>query len=183
MAARGEAVFEAHCASCHAAGRNNRMGTVIPIEEIGTDPYRLDAWRGTGAAKLANEKVASMGITRTPMIETGGYIAVQLDGTWLRAPYLHNGSVPTIADLLKPAAERPKVFCRGWNVLDREKLGYLSDERLDPRCVSAGGTRWPKPGVWKFYVSERGNGNGGHEHGTGLAAGEKADLIEYLKTL
>ena len=41
-----------------------------------------------------------------------GYIAVHLDGIWLRAPYLHNGSVPTLADLLKPVSERPSFLSR-----------------------------------------------------------------------
>jgi mono/diheme cytochrome c family protein len=198
-AGRGAAVFEAQCSSCHAPERDNRMGTVIPIEEIGTDPERLDTWRKTGAAKLANEKVASMGVRRSPMIETDGYIAMQLDGIWLRGPYLHNGSVPTMRDLLEPAAERPRVFCRGYDVLDPDNLGFISDARTDPRCDEEGppakpsrwdrpgaagrSDEWPRPGVWKYYVSERGNGNGGHEYGTRLSAEEKDALIEYLKTL
>ena len=198
-AERGAGVFEAHCATCHAPGRDNRLGTVIPIEEIGTDRERLDAWQHRGAAQKANEKVASMGITRTPMIETGGYIAVQLDGIWLRAPYLHNGSVPTLRDLLEPAERRPRVFCRGYDVLDPVGVGFIADARIDPRCAEPGppatpspwdrrlpdGRRdeWPQPRVWKYYVAERGNGNGGHEIGTRLPAEEKDALIEYLKTL
>jgi len=198
-AARGASVFEANCASCHASGRNNREGTVIPIEEVGTDPERLDTWRHTGAAAKANAKVASLGIKRTPMIETDGYIAVQLDGIWLRGPYLHNGSVPTMRDLLAPPDRRPKVFCRGYDVIDKEGLGFISDERVDPRCVEGSPPlkpspwdrrlpdgrwdEWPRPRVWKYYVSERGNGNGGHDYGTRLSAAEKDDLIEYLKTL
>ena len=196
---RGAALFEEHCASCHASGRDNRLGTVIPIDEVGTDRERLDAWRGTGAAKLANEKVASRGFKRTPMIETDGYLAVQLDGIWLRGPYLHNGSVPTLRALLAPAAERPKAFCRGYDILDREDLGFISDGRVDPRCAEEGppakpspwdrpgapgrSDEWPQPKIWKYYVSERGNGNGGHEYGTRLSAGEKDDLLEFLKTL
>ena len=198
-AARGASVYETHCADCHTSGKDNRMGTVIPIEEIGTDAERLDTWRGTGAANLANKKVASMGFKRTPMIETDGYIAVQLDGLWLRGPFLHNGSVPTLRDLLAPAAERPRTFCRGYDVLDRENLGFISDGRVDPRCAEdhppvtpspwdrAGAPgrsdEWPQPRIWKYYVSERGNGNAGHEYGTRLSAQEKDDLIEYLKTL
>ncbi len=198
-AARGASVFEAQCASCHTSGRDNRLGTVIPIEEVGTDAERLDTWRGKGAAKRANEKVASLGITRTPMTETNGYIAVQLDGIWLRGPYLHNGSVPTLYDLLEPPDQRPKVFCRGYDVLDPVKIGFLSDHQVDPRCEEDGPPakpslwdrrlpdgrwdEWPRPRVWKYYVSERGNGNAGHEYGTGLSRGEKDDLIEYLKTL
>jgi mono/diheme cytochrome c family protein len=199
LAARGAPVFEAHCASCHAPGRPNRLGTVIPIAEIGTDRERLDTWTRR-AADGANERVAAMGIRRTPMIETEGYVAVQLDGIWLRGPYLHNGSVPTLRDLLEPAARRPQAFCRGYDVLDAAKLGFLADGGVHPRCAEPGppekpsrwdrprtragySDEWPLPGVWKYYVSERGNGNGGHEYGSGLAAAEKDALIEYLKTL
>lgn len=198
-ASRGAAVFEAQCASCHATGRDNRLGTVIPIEEVGTDRERLDAWRKKGAAQKANQKVASMGIKRTPMIETDGYIAVQLEGLWLRGPYLHNGSVPTVRDLLEPPDRRPQVFCRGYDVIDGGNLGFVSDRRADPRCEENGlpakpspwdrrlpdgrWDEWPQPRVWKYYVSQRGNGNGGHEYGTRLSAAEKDELIEYLKTL
>jgi hypothetical protein len=196
---RGEAVFEAHCATCHANGRDNRMGTVIPIEEIGTDPERLNTWRTSKAFQLANQKVASLGIQRTPMITSSGYVAVQLDGIWLRGPYLHNGSVPTLRDLLKPPGERPKVFCRGWDVIDRENVGFVSDRRVAESCEvedppdqpskwdqpGAPGIRneWPLPRVWKYRVRERGNGNGGHEYGVQLPAADKDALIEYLKTL
>jgi hypothetical protein len=199
QAGRGAAVFEAQCAACHAAGRDNRMGTVIPIEEIGTDRERLDAWRTSTAAQLANEKVRSIGIVRTPMITTSGYVAVQLDGIWLRGPYLHNGSVPTLRDLLNPAAERPKVFCRGYDVIDRDNVGFISDRRVDASCEvedppekpgrwdqpGAPGLRneWPLPRIWRYRVRERGNGNAGHEYGTRLPAADKGALIEYLKTL
>lgn len=165
--ARGAAVFEAQCAACHAPGRDNRLGTVVPIAEIGTDPERLDAWRGTGAAKRANEKVASMGIVRTPMIETDGYVAVHLEGLWLRGPYLHNGSVPSVRDLLNPPAERPRSFYRGYDVIDPVGVGF----------VSTG------PQGWRYDTAARGNGNGGHLYGTTLPAAEKEDLLEYLKTL
>src|SRR5215218_2007677 len=151
MAARGASVYETHCADCHTSGKDNRMGTVIPIEEVGTDVERLNTWRKTGAAKLANEKVASMGFKRSPTMESDGYIAVQLDGIWLRGPYLHNGSVPTLRDLLAPAAERPRTFCRGYDVLDRENLGFISDGRADPRCAEAQSpatpSPWDKPGA------------------------------------
>lgn len=198
LADAGREVFELHCADCHAPGRDNRLGTVIPIAEIGTDRERLDTWVQE-AADGANRTVAEMGITRTPMIKTEGYVAVQLDGIWLRGPYLHNGSVPTVRDLLRPAAERPRVFCRGWDVIDGESLGFISDGRVHPRCAepyppaepgpwkekTAAGyaDEWPRPGVWKYYVAERGNGNRGHEYGTGLPEEEKEALLEYLKTL
>src|SRR4030095_10505918 len=59
--------------------------------------------------------------------KTFGYVNMPLDGLWLRAPYLHNGSVPTLRDLLSPSAERPAVFYRGYDVFDQAKLGFVSD--------------------------------------------------------
>ena len=49
--------------------------------------------------------------------KTNGYANMPLDGLWLRAPYLHNGSVPTLRALLFPE-ERPAVFYRGYDVYD-----------------------------------------------------------------
>ena len=103
--------------------------------------------------------------------EPSGYIAAFLDGIWLRAPYLHNGSVPSIRDLLKPVAERPRVFFRGYDVLDPVNVGFVSEGEEAERV----GTR--------YDVSERASGNQGHEYGTKLSAKEKDALIEYLKTL
>ena len=51
--------------------------------------------------------------------KTHGYANQPLDGIWARAPYLHNGSVPTLRDLLNAPSERPKAFYRGYDVFDR----------------------------------------------------------------
>ena len=53
-----------------------------------------------------------------------GYVSLPLDGIWLRAPYLHNGSVPTLRDLLNPPNERPQSFHRGYDVFDAIKVGF-----------------------------------------------------------
>jgi hypothetical protein len=73
--------------------------------------------------------VKEMGLERRGLVEEDliGYIAAFLDGIWLKAPYLHNGSVPSLRDLLEPAAQRPKVFWRGYDVYDQTKVGFVSD--------------------------------------------------------
>ena len=192
LAAEGEQLFEQHCAECHATGRDNRMGTMIPIEEIDTDPERTHAWTRE-AAIAANEIVAGFGVQRTPMSKPDqpGYIALQLDGIWLRAPYLHNGSVPTIRALLEPPRCRPVTFYRGYDVLDADNVGFVStwcgvaDEPAPSGCgfkaVQAG--CMPKDKGWKLDTSVRGNSNRGHDYGTGLSDGDKQSLVEYLKTL
>ena len=88
-----------------------------------------------------------------------------------RAPYLHNGSVPSLRDLLEPAAARPKVFYRGYDVYDPIKVGFVTEGAEAERI----GT--------KLDVGQKANGNQGHEFGTSLSSDEKSALIEYLKTL
>jgi hypothetical protein len=104
--------------------------------------------------------------------KTNGYANQPLDGIWARAPYLHNGSVPTLRDLLEPPAMRPKTFYRGYDVLDQEKVGFV--------CTVAeeGGRHFSR-----FDTSVKGNGNGGHEYGTDLAPADKNALIEFMKKL
>jgi hypothetical protein len=94
-----------------------------------------------------------------------------LDGVWARAPYLHNGSVPTLMDLLEDPANRPKQFARGYDVYDQQKVGFVSDTP---------GAR--AEGTW-YDTAIPGNGNGGHLWGTTLAGDQKRDLIEFMKTL
>jgi hypothetical protein len=106
--------------------------------------------------------------------KTNGYSNMPLDGIWLRAPYLHNGSVPSLRALLEPAARRPKVFYRGNDVYDAADVGFVSDVS-DER-----GRRF-----FEFDTSVPGNGNAGHEgraYGTELSAQDKSALVEYLKT-
>jgi mono/diheme cytochrome c family protein len=166
---RGRVVFEAHCARCHAS---ERTGTRIPLAEVGTDRERIDTW-SKEAAVASNKVVKDMGIERRGLVEEPlvGYVAQFLDGIWLRAPYLHNGSVPTLRDLLSPPARRPRVFWRGYDLYDPVNVGFISrGERAE--------------GVGSRYdTSERSNGNQGHDFGTGLPDREKDALVEYLKTL
>lgn len=167
---QGRTIFEANCAACHAS---DRTGTRVPLEEIGTDRGRIDSWNTT-AAIAANKVVKNMGLERKGLVEDeklNGYIAAFLDGIWLRAPYLHNGSVPTLADLLKPAKERPPVFYRGYDVYDQENVGFIAQGKEAERI----GT--------KHEVDKRGGGNMGHEFGVTLPDDDKKALLEYLKTL
>jgi mono/diheme cytochrome c family protein len=169
LAAQGKGVFDAYCAGCHAS---DRTGTRLPLVEVGTDRNRLDSWNKDAAVK-ANRVVRGMGLERAGLVEEtlDGYVAPFLDGIWLRAPYLHNGSVPTLADLLEAADKRPKVFWRGYDVYDRKRVGFVTDSEEAMRV----GTR--------HDVAAKGGGNQGHEFGTDLSAVDKDALLEYLKTL
>ena len=168
-AAAGKPLFDANCAACHAS---DKTGTPLPLADVGTDRGRLDSWN-KGAAIKANQVVKDMGLDRKGLVEEDliGYVAAFLDGIWLKAPYLHNGSVPTLRDLLEPAANRPKVFWRGYDVYDQSKVGFVSDSPEAKRV----GTR--------LDTASKGGSNQGHEFGTRLSATEKDALVEYLKTL
>jgi hypothetical protein len=96
------------------------------------------------------------------------YKARPLNGIWATAPYLHNGSVPTLYDLLLPPGERPKHFHVGSRVFDPEKVGFQTQ---------AG------PGTSLLDTGRRGNSNAGHKYGTNLDEDGRRDLVEYLKTL
>ena len=114
--------------------------------------------------KLADKNVR-MPITRITALSSRGPLqAVQIAGPWVRtpplitllasAPYLHNGSVPTLEALLQPSDERPTSF-----VLGQGQGAFTFDTRLP------------------------GNRNLGHEFGTHWTAQEKHDLLQFLKSL
>jgi hypothetical protein len=99
----------------------------------------------------------------------GPYAARPLYGIWAAAPYLHNGSVPTLYDLLLPAEQRPKTFALGERDYDPAKLGFV----VNPACSQQD---------CLVDTSETGNGNGGHLWGTDLSESDRVALLEYLKT-
>ena len=170
LAGKGEAIYKAQCASCHAIALGSRAGQVIPIAEIGTDRNRLDTWTAQ-AAQAANDAVAKLHIDRIGITKTEGYQAIPLDGLWMRAPYLHNGSVPNLREMLEPVERRTKVFWRGYDVYDPLSIGFDTQSTEAQRVG------------FRVDISERGNGNQGHLYGTKLNAKEKTALLEYLKTL
>ena len=93
------------------------------------------------------------------------------DGIWLRAPYLHNGSVPTLRDLLNAPENRPPVFYRGNDVFDQTSVGFVSS------VAEVEGRRF-----FRFDTTLPGNSADGHRYGLSLSAADKNALIEYLKT-
>jgi mono/diheme cytochrome c family protein len=132
-------------------------------------------------AELATQKVmdfsyAQMNATPERIDEMNGfrknewtanlaYRARPLDGVWATAPYLHNGSVPNLKELLTPPEKRPAKFFVGEAEFDPEVVGLVSDH-----------------GEYELDTAGRGNSNAGHPYGTDLPNHMKVDLIEYLKT-
>jgi mono/diheme cytochrome c family protein len=178
LAAEGKRVFEAAgCAECHAPG-GRRFRAVIPVDEpgLGTDRHRVDMW--TVQARDAYMKYAD----GTPWAfhhfqKTNGYVAVPLDGIWLRAPYLHNGSVPTLYHLLNPDERVPRFF-RGHDVVDTKRVGFVFQPSEDKAQAEQFLQR-----TTEMDTTLPGNGNQGHTYGANLKPEDKAALIEYMKTL
>jgi hypothetical protein len=178
LAAQGAPVYKKYCAECHGADgkdfRGAQVGKVVPIEEIGTDRHRLDSYTYDVAVNQ-NMIFAGYGEERfSHFRKTFGYANSPLDGVWLRAPYLHNGSVPTLRDLLEPSGARPAKFYRGYDVYDQKNVGFLAD------VAEEKGRKF-----FLYDTAEPGNSNKGHEgerYGTELSAAEKGALVEYLKT-
>jgi hypothetical protein len=176
LAERGARGYKNHCETCHGDERfrdgvkaGDALGIFEPIDRIGTDRHRLDSYTAVFAANqysLFPESPYRFKRFR----KTSGYANQPLDGIWARAPYLHNGSVPTLRDLLDPPAARPAAFYRGYDVFDQEKVGFVSG------VPEADGRRY-----FRYDTTLPGNGNGGHVYGTSLPDDEKRAIVEYLK--
>jgi len=178
QAARGAKIYADYCARCHGKSGSDftgeLVGQVTSIEQIGTDRHRLDSYSEELCANQNLLYAAYPAERFSHFRKTFGYANQPLDGLWLRAPYLHNGSVPTLRELLEPAANRRAQFFRGYDVIDRERVGFISDV--------------PEENGHKFFLYDTrlpGNGNAGHEgaaFGTNLSAEDKDALVEFLKT-
>ena len=102
------------------------------------------------------------------------YKARPLNGVWTGGPFLHNGSVPNLYELLLPASQRTKSFYIGSWEFDPVKVGYVDEERA---------------GSFLFDTRLKGNSNAGHEYGTGdygtvpFTDEEIWALVEYMKSL
>jgi mono/diheme cytochrome c family protein len=169
---RGRSLFAQQCAACHAAG-GERTGKIIPPAEIGTDIQRNYMWT-EAAVKAYTGYKKGYDWNFTGFRKDDGYLATTLDGLWLNGPYLHNGSVPTLRDLLKVPAERPVTFTRGGDLVDGKNGGFVSPP-CDPAIATGSG----------FCYDTRliGNSNAGHAFGTMLPQADKDNLLAYLLTL
>ncbi len=162
-AARGRRVYDRlRCGICHDPGAP-QFGQVTDIAVIGTDRDRYDVF-----SKALLDSFTNIGTGYpwrfTHYRKSSGYINMPLDGIWARGPYLHNGSVPTLDALLRPATERPRQFLRGCVKLDPIRVGFTCETGVS------------------FDTARRGNGNQGHVFGTTIADADRRDLIEYLKS-
>lgn len=168
---KGKAVYQDRCAACHEPN-GAQFRTVISATELGTDRHRIDMWTEAAKDRYTDYREGGYNWGFHAFHKTNGYLANELTGLWLRGPYLHNGSVPTLRDLLAPPAERPKKFYRGYDLVDASNGGF----------VSQSGTPAERLGTL-YDTSSPGNANSGHLYGTDLPADDKAALLAFLKTL
>lgn len=187
---RGRTVYMQSCAECHGVRnettgvweKGTRTGEVVPIEEIKTDPERVN-FRYNDTLTDSLYEFFPDGHPLRPKREdmrpgpagtTKGYINAPIESVFARTPYLHNGSVLTLAELinLKP---RRAVFYRGRNIYDPVDLGLSTPDQ-------------PTDAIYyKFDTRMRGNSNQGHDYpwayqGAGWNQSSLEDLLEYLKT-
>ena len=167
-AKRGASLLAANCNSCHGGSESDER--LYSVTEVGTDPHRAQMFTqklADGFNKfLAELETDGYQPPKTIVVRsTGKYFAATLSGVWARSPYLHNGSVRTMEDLLTPPQKRETRFHRGSRMFDEKTMGYTDE------------------GAYVLDTSASGNSNSGHDYGTKLSPEEKRNLIEYLKTL
>jgi hypothetical protein len=186
LAERGRQLFyskELRCSRCH--GEYDGQGHVRwpgVHTDVGTDRARRDVVSDGFIDAFNASPLAAEGTLE----KSEGYAATPLTGVWANYPYLHNGSVPTLYDLLGPVAERPKIFSvMAARRFDRERVGQVL--YLDAGDAAKGDLqllrRFGNDRNW-FNTAREGCGNEGHDMWSRIRTDEnRRALIEYLKTL
>lgn len=179
LADRGRAVFLDHCARCHGTyGREwTYQEQVVPLDELGTDPVRLQALTAAHREDYSKNWLSYYGKKATA-IRPNGYVAPPLDGIWASAPYFHNGSVPTLWHVLHPH-DRPQIWRRKLGSYNREQVGWDFEEVS--RVPADEDDRWQQR--WYFDTREPGKSAAGHRFPAELTDAERDAVLEYLKTL
>jgi cytochrome c5 len=195
----GRGVFEHRCAKCHGTygDGGDYPNQIVPLETIGTDAFRLTSVSSWFRAYFNETWFAeNWQMDEDPV----GYQAPPLNGVWASAPYLHNGSVPTVYGVLNPAA-RPRFFRRlagtaaetydpvqlGWRVVELPKGRPADDHTHDALEDDLARRRRQADSALErrevFDTTMPGKSNQGHPFGLPLSEDERTAVIEYLKTL
>lgn len=198
-ASKGKLLFSKYCQSCHSDHVDGPIKMLSFSEKsIGTDGAYFDVWRqpvvnlfGKKEQKYENALMTAMSefksewypkynITEEEAIAmdpspwwkfTTEWVGRPVTGIWSTAPYLHNGSVPTLYDILLPADQRPSKWTMN-HYMDTMKVG------IDISRSSS-----PDDGSFTYTNDGYGKSNKGHEYGTNMSDKERYQLIEYLKSI
>lgn len=172
LAEKGRLLFEEHCSGCHGTygEKESYPNKVVSLDVVKTDPLYASYAVQAPIVDWYNTSWFATTLPSSRFEPEAGYIAPPLDGVWATAPYLHNGSVPTLDDLLD-SRRRPAVWSRTGDNRDYDfdKVGW----NYVPE----------KKGKWSYDTRLPGYGNQGHYFGDNLQDGERKAVVEYLKTL
>lgn len=171
----GGTIFVQHCSKCHGhyGEGGDYPNLLIPESLIGTDSFLYKSnYQSPQFVEWFNSSWFAQGDHPATLVPFNGYIAPPLDGIWITAPYLHNGSVPTLEGVLNSRL-RPKYWSRDFN-----------NPQYDYTQVGWKFATEPAPGGTTIYnTTLPGYGNYGHTYGDKLTDKERKAVIEYLKTL
>jgi hypothetical protein len=187
--ARGKELYTSHCNSCHghpeAHGWVNgaRQDEVVPADELGTDSARVEFRFYEELPDALIEmfpekhplKPKREELRPGPRGKVHGYLNTPIRSVFAHAPYLHNGSVMTLAELINLRPRKP-LFYRGDHVYDSANAGLVAPVTPDPTHY------------FRFDTAAAGNGNRGHDYpwryrGAGWDEAQLEDLLAYLKTI
>lgn len=149
---------------------------IVMGSTFGTEAPGIDILENVVVGTILGHKIQALEagiheylkVKKAATFDPRSYKARSLNGIWATAPYLHNGSVPNLWQLLQPEEQRVKRF-------------YVGSRELDP--INVGFDTAPYPGGFEFDTTLPGNSNAGHTWGTTLPDDQKWALIEYLKSL
>lgn len=179
---RGAALYEGNCAKCHAGTPDSKLPEAPEGNIAGTDEQRLKNFARLAAgepviAMLSHLLTSVEKASRPKHLDkdaqwrtTGRYGYRMLHGVWATAPYLHNNSVPSLADLLTRPEQRPKKFVIDYSKYDPERVGFATL----PQATNT---------APELDTAENGNGNQGHGYGVELSAADKHALLYFLRQL
>ena len=174
LAESGREIFNKNCSNCHGRyGKEDYYpNRVVALSEIQTDPLYAQYALKAPIVDWYNKSWFATSPPYSRLEPEAGYVAPPLDGIWATAPYLHNGSVPTLEDLLN-SKQRPVFWKRSGDSRDYDfvKIGWQY-ERLEQAR-----------GKWTFDTTLPGYNNQGHYFGDQLSQTDRQAVIEYLKTL
>jgi mono/diheme cytochrome c family protein len=175
LARQGELLFITNCSKCHGkyGTKEEYPNLLIPETVIKTDSFLFkNNYQNPQFVNWFNNSWFAQGDHPARLEPFNGYIAPPLDGVWSTAPYLHNGSVPSLEAVLN-SRSRPKYWQRNFDdpAYDYEKLAWSYTEQPAPNGTIVYNTDLP------------GYGNYGHYFGDKFTEKERKSLIEYLKTL
>jgi len=172
---KGELLFKDNCSKCHGTYGDNETypNFLVGHDLIQTDPAVAENdYSNEDFEQWYNVSWFGKGKNGARVVPTAGYIAPPLDGVWATGPYLHNGSVPTL-DALLDSESRPRYWDKRLtsDTYDLDKVGmdYIEQES--------------KTSKYTYDTTLKGYGNQGHYFADHLSDKQRAQVIEYLKTL